>query len=166
FITLPKIFDSIPGGNFIGAAFFVMVLFAALTSAISLMETIVSIFQDKLKLKRLPACLTVLVICLLLGIPSSLGYSEWSDLKIIGLQVLDFFDFISNSILMPIVAFATCLFVGFFLKPKAISDEVKLEGNKFNQEKLFSVMIRFIAPICIVLILASSVLEVLGFIKI
>ena len=158
FITLPKIFNAMPGGSIIGVAFFVMVFFAALTSSISLMETIVSIFHDKLKLGRRACCFIVLGISLALGLPSSLGYSAWASVKILGMQFLDLFDFASNSVLMPIVAFCTCLFVGYFLKPKAIIEEVEVTSN-FKAKKLFSVMIRFVAPVFILAILASSVLN-------
>jgi len=165
FVTLPKIFDTMPGGRWIGVAFFFMVFLAALTSSISLMETVVSIIQDKLKWKRIPSCLAVFGFSLLLGIPSSLGYSAWANVKILGMQLLDFFDFASNSVLMPIVAFATCLFVGYFLKPKALIEEVELTG-KFKRRGMFVVMIRYIAPVCILAILISSVLGAFGIIKI
>ena len=165
FVTLPKVFNSMPAGSFIGAAFFIMVFFAALTSSISLMETIVSIFHDKLKLGRRTCCLLVLGTSLALGIPSSLGYSAWAEVKIIGMQLLDFFDFTSNSVLMPIVALCTCIFVSFFIKPKTIIEEVELSG-KFKGKALFSVMIRYVAPVCILAILISSVLTAFGIIKI
>ncbi len=165
FITLPKVFESMPGGAIIGAVFFLLVLFAALTSSISLMETVVSIFEDKFNLGRIKTCLLVLAGCILLGIPSSLGNGVWSSFTIIGLGILDFFDFISNSVLMPIVAFLTCVFVGYILKPKALIDEVKI-SSPFKGEKLFVVVIKYIAPVCIVLILVSSVLDVLGIFKI
>ena len=166
FITLPKVFDVMPGGNIIGAAFFIMVLFAALTSSISLMETIVSIFQDKLNMKRIPACLSVLGISVVLGVVTCLGYSAWSSFTIIGMQLLDFFDFISNNILMPVTALATAIFVGYVLKPGAIIEEAECEGNKLKGKKLFTVMIRYIAPIFIVLILISSILDFFGIVKI
>ena len=165
FITLPKVFQLMPGGAIIGAVFFLMVLLAALTSSISLMETIVSIFQDKFKLKRIPCCLIVIGICLALGLPSSLGYSLWAEVKILGMQFLDFFDFISNNIIMPVVALCTAFFVGFIIKPKTIIEEVELSG-KFKLKSLFSVVIRFIAPICILAILISSVLSAFGIISI
>lgn len=165
FVTLPKIFDSMPAGNLIGAFFFVMVFFAALTSSISLMETVVSIFCDKLHIGRRPCCLIVLCGSLLLGLPSTLGYSVWSNVKLLGMQFLDFFDFISNSVLMPVVAFLTCLFVGYFLKPQAVIDELSLTGE-FKQKRLFSATIRYVAPICILLILLSSVLSAFGIVSI
>lgn len=165
FITLPQVFQTMPFGDIIGAAFFLMVLFAALTSSISLMETVVSIVCDKMKLKRIPACLVVFGVSLLLGIPSALGSNLWSSVKIIGMEFLDFFDFISNSVLMPIVALLTCIFIGYVLKPKTVIEEVESCG-KFKRKKLFSVMIKYIAPIFIVLILAFSVLEALKILKI
>ena len=165
FVTLPKVFETMPGGTIIGAAFFIMVLLAALTSSISLMETIVSIFMDKLGLGRKASCLIVLGISLVLGIPSIFGYSIWSGVEILGMQILDFFDFISNNILMPIVALVTCIFVSFFIKPKAIIDEVQI-SSKFKWRGLFSVVIRYIAPVCILVILISSVLSAFGVIKI
>jgi NSS family neurotransmitter:Na+ symporter len=129
FVTLPKIFNVMPGGTVIGAIFFFMVLLAALTSSISLMETIVSIFMDKLKVGRKMGCVITFGVSLLLGIPSSLGYSAWANVKILGMQFLDLFDFISNSVMMPIVAFITCIFVGFIIKPKAVSDEISITGE-------------------------------------
>ncbi len=165
FVTLPKIFEAMPGGSVLGFIFFLMVLLAALTSSISLMETVVSILQDKLHWNRKVTCLVVLGISLVLGIPSSLGYSAWSGVEILGLQILDFFDFISNNVIMPVVALLTSILVGFFLKPQVIIDEVSLSG-KFKWQKLFSVMIRYIAPICILAILISSILNVFGVIKI
>ena len=165
FITLPKVFDSMPGGTIVGAAFFLLVLFAALTSAISLMETIVSIFEDKLNLGRKKTCLLVLLGAFLLGVPSSLGFGVLSGISVLGLSILDMFDFISNSVLMPIVAFLTCIFIGYILKPKAIIDEVE-SSSPFKAKKLFTVIIKYVAPVFIVLILISSVLDVLGILKI
>lgn len=166
FVTLPKVFNSMAGGSIIGAVFFVLVLLAALTSSISLMETIVSIFMDKLHLKRIPACIVVLAISIALGLVSTLGYGIWADVTVIKMQFLDFFDFISNSVIMPIVALITCIFVGFVIKPKTIIDEVENNGVKFKAKKLFVVMIKYIAPICILIILASSVLGAFGIVKI
>lgn len=165
FDTLPKVFDTMPGGGIIGAVFFLMVFVAALTSSISLMETVVSIFRDKFGWKRRFTCIAVFLGCVVLGIPSSLGFGVWDFITLGGMSILDMFDFVSNSILMPIVAFLTCVFIGYIIKPKALADEIAVDG-KFKSEKLFSVMIKYIAPICIVLILISSILDVLGIMKI
>ncbi len=166
FVTLPKVFESFPGGTLVGALFFVLVLLAALTSSISLMETVVSIFIDKFKLKRKTTCLIVLIGSIALGLLSTLGYGVWADVKIIGMQFLDFFDFISNSVIMPIVALVTCIFVGYFIKPKTLIEEIENGNTQFKSKKLFVVMVKYIAPIFIVLILISSVLSAFGIIKI
>ncbi len=165
FGTLPQVFQGMVGGQIIGTLFFLLVLFAALTSSISLMETVVSIVQDRLHMKRMPACFLVLAVSVLLGLPSSLGNGIWSHITILGFSFLDFFDFISNSILMPIVAFLTCLFVGYFLKPEALISEVELTGP-FGGKKLFTAVVKYVAPVCILLILISSVLSALGLITI
>lgn len=167
FVTIPQVFHSMPGGSgaVIGALFFLLVFFAALTSSISLMETIVSILCDKFRIRRRPACVAVTVFTLLMALPSTLGFGIWSEIRLLGFQFLDFFDFISNSVLMPIVAFLTCVFIGFIVKPKTVIDEVRL-NSKFGREKLFVVMIRYIAPICLIAILVSSVLNALSIITI
>jgi len=165
FVTLPKVFDSMAGGAIVGVVFFLLVLFAALTSSISLMETVVSIVCDKFKVERKLSCLIVFVFSLLLGLVSCFGYSIWSEVKVIGMQFLDFFDFITNSVMMPITALFTCIVIGYIIKPKAIIEEVELTG-KFKRKDLFTVVIKYFAPICIVLILISSVLSAFGIIKI
>ena len=162
FQTLPKVFaDAGTLGLVFGGVFFLLVLFAALTSSVSLMETVVSIFQDTFHWSRKFTCTLVMIGCFLLALPSSLGYGLLDWIAPLGLSILDFFDFITNSVMMPIVAFCTCIFVGWVIGPKAVSDEVKL-SSKFPREKLFVVVIRYVAPICILLILISSVLDTLG----
>lgn len=165
FVTLPKVFENMYGGTVIGILFFVLVLFAALTSSISLMETIVSIICDKTHIGRKLSCLIVFAGTIIIGLLSCFGYSIWADVKIIGMQFLDFFDFISNSVLMPVVAFLTSIFIGYVIKPKAIADEIELSG-KFKRKALFNIIIKYVAPIFIVLILISSVLDAFGVFKI
>ena len=164
FITLPKVFNHMPGGNIIGTAFFLLVLFAALTSSISLMEAVVSNIHDILKIDRKVVCFIVFAVAVLLGLPSSLGFGIWSSVSVLGMSILDMFDFISNSVMMPIVAFFTSIFIGFFVGTKPFVDEVKI-SSKFRGEKLFTVIIKYIAPICILLILISSLLDTFGIVK-
>ncbi len=165
FVTLPKVFETMAGGQIVGAAFFVLVLLAALTSSISLFETVLSFVCDKTKISRKPACLIVFVGSVIIGLLSCFGYSIWSDVLVFGMQFLDFFDFISNSVLMPVVAFMTCIFIGYIVKMNTIIDEINL-NQKAQKHTLLTVMIKYIAPIFIVLILISSVLDVLGIMKI
>ena len=165
FVTLPKVFESMPGGSIIGSVFFILVLFAALTSSISLMETVVSIFMDKFGWNRKLTCIIIFVGCIILGIPSCLGYGVLSSITIFGMAFLDFFDFISNSVLMPIVALITCILVGYVIKPSALIEEIE-QGGKFKRKTLFTIIIKYIAPVCIVAILVFSILEAAGIIKV
>ena len=162
FITLPKVFASMPFGSVLGTAFFILVFFAAVTSSISLMETIVSILMDYFHWERKKTAIIVLVYCLLMGIPSSLGFGVWDFIQPLGMSILDAWDFISNSILMPIVALLTCFFVGFVIKPKTIIDEANAEGAKFKSVTLFTVVIKWVAPVILIAILISSVLNAAG----
>ncbi len=167
FNALPLVFNNMGvTGHFIGTLFFMLVLFAALTSSISLMETVVSIFRDKFGWGRKVTCGVVLVICLVLGVPSSLGNGVWKDITFLGMDFLTFFDFFTNSVLMPVVAFLTCVFVGYIIKPSSIIEETRIgqDGKvsalgRFRQETMFKAMVRYIAPICIVLILLFSVMD-------
>lgn len=165
FITLPKVFESMPFSNVIGAAFFLLVLFAALTSSISLLETNVSIICDKLHWSRKKATIVATAFILVVGGLVSLGFGPLSSVQIIGLGLLDFFDFLSNSVLMPVVAFLTCVSIGYFIKPQVIYDEVERNGA-FKEKKFYTVMLKYIAPICLVLILIFAVSEAMGWIKV
>ena len=102
---------------------------------------------------------------LLIGIPTSLGFGALDFIKPLGMSILDAMDFISNSVLMPIVAVLTCVFVGFVIKPQAIIDEVEASDNgAFKSKKMFTVMIKWIAPIFLIAILISSILNAFGII--
>lgn len=162
FGVLPRVFDSMKLGGVIGTVFFMLVLFAAMTSSISLMETIVSFVEDNLHWSRKVSTIVVAVGLLLLGIPSCLGYGPLASVQLLGKAFLDFFDFISNSVMMPIVALLTCILVGHVVGTEVISQEVKVNGHAFKREKLFKVMIRWIAPILLVVILVTSVMQGLG----
>lgn len=170
FVTLPKIFEnmsigSIHIGTVVGAGFFILVLFAAVTSSISLLETCVSIICDKLHWNRKKSTLIVTAYILIIGAVISLGFGPLDFIQILGLGLLDFFDFISNSVLMPIVAIFTCICIGFFVKPKVIYDEVELNGS-FKEKKFYTVMLKYIAPICLILILIFAVSEAMGWITV
>ncbi len=157
FVTLPKVFETMPGGNIIGIVFFVLVALAALTSSISLMETIVSIVCEKTKLGRVPVCLIVLGVSFAIGMLSVLGYSTWSEVTIFGKQFLDFFDFISNSVIMPIVALLTCVLIGYVVKTKVVEDEIETNAP-FKSKKLYRVMVKFICPVFMLAIFISSII--------
>ena len=163
FITLPKVFNDMALGGVIGAVFFLLVLFAALTSSISLMETAVSILRDKTGWGRKKSTILITIYVLILGTIVSLGFGPLSFIQLLGLGLLDFFDFISNSVLMPIVAILTCICVGHFIGPKVIEDEVELNGP-FKIKKFYRIMLKWVAPIFLALILIFAISETMGWI--
>ena len=164
FITIPKVFDSMGFGSFVGVLFFLLVLCAALTSSIALTESAVSTFQDELGWGRKKSTLIVGGIMLALGSLSSLGYGPLASIKILGMQFLDFFDFLTNSVMMPIAAIATCLLVSKVMGVKKIEDEMLLGDGTFRRKKIFNFMIQYLCPIFAAIILISSVANAFGWI--
>ena len=164
FITLPKVFASMDLGRAVGVLFFVLVLFAAVTSSIALTESAVSTFQDELGWSRRKATVLVGVIMVGLGTLSSLGYGPLAGVTVLGMQFLDFFDFLTNSVMMPIAAIATCLLVSRVVGVERIEHEVTLEGGSFRRKKVFNFMIRWLCPVFAAIILASSVANAFGII--
>lgn len=165
FSTLPRVFADMPFGNVIGLVFFLLVFFAAITSSISLLEAIVSNILDKFNWDRRKASFGVAVMSFLLGIPSALGFGALSHVTPLGMDFLTFFDYISNSVLMPIVALATCIMFGWFVGTKEIEDEVTKNGEAFGRRKIFHVMIKYVAPVCLVVILIFYSLAQFGYIS-
>lgn len=164
FVTLPKVFESMGMSTIIGSVFFILVLLAALTSSISIMEAIVSSLCDRFGWSRRKTTIGAGIGSFLLGIPPILGYSLWDKVTLGGMSILDMMDFITNSVLMPVCALLTCIFVAYVLGVNVIHDEVKL-SSAFKRQKLFDIMIKYVAPVLIVAILVSSILETMGIIK-
>ena len=167
FVILPTVFADMGGAaTVVGFLFFLLVLFAALTSAISLTETCTSIVQDGAGWSRKKALCAVIGVVTVAGIFVNLGYNGLSFIEPMGegTTLLDFFDFISNSVIMPIVALLTCIFVGWIIKPKAIVDEVKI-SSEFKVEKAWTVIIKYVAPVLVVVILVAFVAQTFGLIS-
>ena len=164
FITIPKVFDSMGLGTVVGILFFTLVLFAALTSSIALTESAVSTFEDELGWERHRSTFLIGGIMLVLGSLSALGYGPLSSITIFGMQFLDFFDFLTNSVMMPIAAIATCLLVARVVGVKKIEEEVTLDGKPFRRKAIFNFMIQYLCPIFAAIILVSSVANALGWI--
>ncbi len=161
FISLPKVFHAMGGvGIVIGCLFFAMVLFAAITSSVSIMEAIVVSLMDKFHISRIKAAVIETVIALVGGIIVCLGYNKlYFDITLPNgahAQVLDVMDYISNNILMPIVAIGTCILIGWVVKPKTVIDEVEKTGHKFGRKHLYIVMIKVIAPLLLVILFLKS----------
>ena len=161
FVSLPKVFAQMGSvGNVVGAVFFAMVLFAAVTSAMSLLEAVVSSLMDAFGMSRKKATITESVIALVIGLIVCAGYNVlYFEYHLpngsVG-QILDMFDYVSNNILMPIVSIATCLLVGWVMKPQVVIDEATKNGEKFGRKGLYIVMIKFIAPAFLIILLIMS----------
>lgn len=161
FVSLPKVFASMGRiGNLVGCLFFAMVLFAALTSAVSVMEAVVSSFMDKFHVTRTKAATIETGIALVGGVVVCLGYNKlYFEVKLPNgavAQILDIMDYISNNFLMPLVAIGTCILIGWVLKPKAVIEEVEKSGSRFGRKRLYVAMIRYIAPVLLVILLLKS----------
>lgn len=161
FVSLPKVFANMGTvGTVIGAAFFVMVAFAAVTSSVSVMEAIVSSIIDKYHMSRLKASLLVLAYAVVAGVIVCLGYNKfYFELTLpngtVG-QILDIMDYVSNNIFMPLLAVFTCILFGWITKPKYIIDEVTKNGEKFGRKGIYTVMIRYVAPVFLTLLLFQA----------
>ena len=167
FITLPSVFNNMGNvATIIGFLFFLLVLFAALTSAISLVETCVSIIQDGAGFSRMKSFVIVMAVVIVAGIFINLGYNHLSFVQPLGegSSILDSFDFISNSVLMPIVALLTCVFVGWIIKPETLIEEVKV-SSAFKLEKAWVIMIKYVAPVLVTVILIAYVGAQFGIFK-
>ena len=166
FISLPKVFQAMGAiGTVVGVVFFVMVAFAALTSSVSVMEAVVSSVMDKWHVNRDKATVCVGAYALIAGIIVCLGYNLfYFELRLpndsVG-QILDVMDYISNFVLMPVVALATCVMVGWVISPKSVIDEVTRNGERFGRAKLYVAMIKIVAPVLLLFLLLQS----LGLVK-
>ena len=163
FVTLPEVFVNMGStAQIIGVVFFVLVLFAAATSAISLIEACTSIIQDGTHWSRGKSLFACAVFVIAAGCFINAGYNAliWIEPLGPGTQLLDFFDFISNSVMMPIVALLTCIFVGWIVKPKVVIDEVRA-SSKFRGAGAWTLMIKYIAPVLVIAILVANVLPMI-----
>ena len=164
FITLPKVFATFGGGGgaFVGTVFFLLVTFAALTSAISLYEACVASVCDLLGMKRRNATFFMFFVIAFLAVFSALGFGAWGKITPFGMDWLTFFDFATNAVLMPVVAIVTCIFVGWVLGPKAIEAEILKGEKRFAARGLYNVMVRYVAPLLIGAVLVSEICRNLG----
>ena len=165
FITIPKVFDSMGLGTAVGILFFVLVLFAAMTSSIALTESAISTFQDELGWSRKKSTVLMGAVMITLGSLSSLGYGPLANVTLLGMQFLDFFDFLTNSVMMPIAAISICLLVSRVAGIAAIEQEVCHGEERFRRKRVFTLMIRYLCPLFAAIILISSVANAFGLIS-
>ena len=168
FVALPKVFGTMGTvvGTVVGILFFLTVAFAALTSSVSIMEAIVSCAMDKFHWSRKKAVVVIAVLTAALGIVVCLGYNAlYFELVLPNgskAQILDIMDYLSNYVLMPVVSIATCIFIGWVVKPRTVIEEVTRNGEPFGRKHLYVVMVKFVTPVLLLLLL----LQALGILKI
>ena len=161
FISLPKVFAAMGGaGRIVGIVFFVMVAFAALTSCVSIMETLVANCMEIFSCSRRRVSLIIGVLSAVAAAVICLGYNAlYFELKLpngaVG-QLLDVMDYISNSFLMPAISLLTCVFVGWVVGPQLIIEEMERTGDRFTRKKLYRFMIRYAAPIIMAVLFLQS----------
>ena len=180
FVTMQNVFHKMPLGALFGILFYLLVVFAAISSSISLLEVIVAHFCDKArdagkgdkrKVYSLIAAVFVGLGCILICV-DSLGGAGISPFNILGIEKdvngnlptwcdcwLDFFDCISEGILMPLGALLMCLCIGWELGPKMVDDECCLEGQSFKMKGFFNICVKFITPLCMILVLYGQIKE-------
>lgn len=162
FTSLPQVFQSMGTmGNVMGILFFVMVSFAALTSSVSIMEVIVAAVMAKFNKSRHTASLIVFGIFAVLSIIICLGYNVlYFEVDLpngkSGQQLLDVVDYISNNLIMPVISFLTCILIGWVVGTRWVKEEVMIGADKFRRERLYNVIIKFVAPVLMVIIFATA----------
>ena len=161
FVSLPKVFDAMGiVGKVIGPVFFIIVSFAAVPSSVSVMEAIVSSLMDAFSISRKVSSVMVTAYALVMGIVVCLGYNSlYMEVALpngtTG-QILDIMDFLSNNIMMPLVAFLTSVLIGWVVKPKVIIEEVTQGKYRFGRKGLYIVMIKFVVPLMLLFLLLQS----------
>lgn len=161
FVSLPKVFQAMgAAGNVIGLVFFLMVAFAALTSCISIMETLVANCMELFHKSRKQMSLLIALLSAGAAAVICLGYNLfYFEMPLPNgqtAQLLDLMDYISNSFLMPFISLLTCIFVGWVLKPQWIVEEMEASGHAFSRKKLYSFMIRFVTPVMMAILFLES----------
>lgn len=161
FVALPKVFNSLGAfGPVIGIAFFLMVLFAAVTSAVSILEAITVSVMDKFHWTRKKSVCIMAATGFILSVIVCLGYNvfyfEYTLPNGSVAQVLDLFDYVSNNLLMPIVSISTCFLFGWIVKPRLLIGEMRLNGYNFHRKTLYIIMLRYVAPVMLIILLLGA----------
>ena len=162
FVSLPKVFASMHGlGRFVGLAFFIMAAFAALTSCVSVLETITANCMEIFHTRRRQTTLTLTMIYTAASVIIALGYSKfYVELPLpngsVG-QLLDLMDYISNSFMMPFISMLSAILIGWVVGPSWIVEEVEYGGRRFGLKSLYAVMIKYVVPVVMFVLFLESI---------
>lgn len=160
FATLPEVFAQLPYSQVWSALFFLFLTVAAITSTISIAEVSIAFMQDRCKMSRKVACLTMLLPLFVLSTACSLAQGSWSDIKLFGMNIFDLLDYVTANIMLPIGSILLCVYVGWFAPKKFLNNELTNYGAITARTfQIVVFIIRFIAPVLIASILISSFLN-------
>jgi len=161
FITLPEVFRQMPMGSLFGLMFYILVFFAALTSGISLLEVSTAAMVDRAHWSRKKAAVVMGVIIAVIGIPSALSQGAWSGVRpLLGMDLLDTIDYISEYTLMPICAFLSCIFISRVWGVDSVVDEVSCHGRlAFRSRKFYAFMVKYVTPLLIIILWYNSCIQ-------
>ena len=155
FVTLPIAFGNMTGGTVLGALFFVLLSFAALTSSMSLLEPVVALVEERTSLGRKSAAVTAGVVIWLLGVASLLSFNHWSEIQIMGNNIFDFLDKLTSKFMLPLTGLGIIIFAGWFMNQEKIRQELGLEGTAYL---IWSLVSRFVAPLAVIAVFISMLL--------
>lgn len=161
FVSLPKVFEAMgPLGGILGMVFFLMVVFASLTSSVSILETLVANCMEIFHSTRKKTSLVIALLSAAASVIICMGYNVfYFELKLpngAAAQLLDLMDYISNSFLMPFISLLTCIFVGWIIRPTWICEEMEASGHTFKRKKMYAFMIRYVTPIIMAMLFLQS----------
>lgn len=159
FITLPGVFANMPFGVVFGVLFFVLLTIAALTSAISLLEVVVAYFVDEKDWDRKKASTIMGITIFIVGIPTVLGFSAWSEVTIMGMSIFDTYDWIANNILLPLGGLLTSIFAGYIWKSKNLIKEVNDSDSMVKIGSKYSFVLKYIVPVLILIIMVLNIVN-------
>jgi len=154
FVSLPLAFGQMTGGIYVGIIFFVLLTFAAWTSAISLMEPAVTFFIEQLKFRRVGATLSVGGIIWVLGLLTVLSFGPWSELTWREKTIFAWIDWMTNNVMLPVGGLGIVVFAGWFMAKNSTADEIDPEAGPLYE--LWRLCARYIAPIAILLVLLNA----------
>ncbi|MBF8984149.1 sodium-dependent transporter [Lutibacter sp. B2] len=158
FVTLPAVFAKMPFGSLFALLFFVLVLLAALTSSISLLEVCVSYVVDEWKWSRKKTTMVLALAIFLIGVPTSLSFGPWADIKIFGKNFFDLYDFITSNVFLPLGGLMSCITIGWVWGTDNAIKEATSNGKvKFALAKVWCFLIKWVAPVAIGIVFYRSI---------
>lgn len=156
FVSLPIAFGSMTAGALLGALFFLLITFAALTSSISLIEPSIEFLEERTSMSRKTAVVVASVAIWLLGVAALLSFNMWSEVMIFGNNIFDFLDKLTSKFMLPIAGLAAIVFAGWVMNQESVRQELGLSGGSWS---LWQLIAKFVAPIGVIIVFITTVLS-------